>query len=95
MVSNTLTVLSQREIISIGQMLHEGQRHSVGGVEDFDSITDPLFTYTQLEERISLSYELLATVRPLQKQDNLSGLTDSLEKRIESDKLVFSFLSAF
>ena len=84
-------MLSQREMISVSQMLHEGQRQSAMAVEDFDSFTDPLFTYTQLEERISLSLELLTVVKPLQKQDNLSGLTDSLEKRIESDKWVCSF----
>ena len=87
-VSNKLELLSQREIISIGQMLHEGQRDSALNLEDFDSFTDPPLTYSQLEERISLSIELLKGVRPVQRQDDLSSLADILEKRIESDKLV-------
>ena len=88
-VSNKLEVLSQREIISIGQMLHEGQKSTLN-IEDFDSFVDPPLTYTQLEERISLSIELLSAVRPVQRQDDLSSLADKLEKRIESDKLVYN-----
>ncbi|KAI6648926.1 hypothetical protein LOD99_6999 [Oopsacas minuta] len=92
MVSNKLESLSQREMISISQMLHEGQRHSVIGNETFDSFSDPLFTYTQLEERISLSIELVKAVGPIQRQDNLAGLTDSLEKRIMSDQATVALI---
>ena len=87
-VSNKLELLSQREMISIGQMLHEGQRDSGLNIEDIDSFIDPPLSYTQIEERISLSIELLAAVRPVQKQDDLYSLADSLENIIESDKLV-------